>query len=155
VPVINLVLAEVAPIMSIGDDSAESKDWILETRGDLRTAEKLLDSTLSSLRGSPDDSQLGSIWTAYVMVEKSVAFIKVELGEENPGKFIKAKVYSVPDERQAVQFALRSLRASIEAFESGRQEESLKALRECRNYLRVLLRRMRLLRTRKTRSAKT
>lgn len=126
-------------------------DWLRETAGDLRTAERLLTSTLQSLVGEPDESQVGSIWEAYVMVEKSVAFIKVELEDENPGRFISPRVYSVPDERQAVGFALRNLKTSMEAFEAGRLRESLKALRESRNYLRVLLRRKRLLRARKAR----
>ena len=134
--------------------SASPQDWTKETAGDLAAAEKLLASTSSTLRGEPDRSQLASIWEAYVLVEKSVVFIKVELGEENPGRFVNAKVYVVPDERQAVEFALRHLRAAAESFGAGRLPESLKTLRESRNYLRVLLRRKRLLRARSARAAR-
>ena len=134
--------------------SASSQDWVKETAGDLAAAEKLLAGTSPTLRGEPDRSQLASIWEAYVLVEKSVAFIKVELGEENPGRFVNAKVYVVPDERQAVEFALRHLRDAAENFGAGRLPESLKVLRESRNYLRVLLRRKRLLRARNARAAR-
>jgi hypothetical protein len=133
--------------------SSSPDDWRSETAGDIESAQNLLASALSSLAGEPNEEQVGRIWTAYVLVEKSVGFIKVELEEENPGRFINTKVYSIPDERQAVGFALKSIRAASDAFRDGRLREALKALRDSRNYLRVLLRRKRLLRARRARAA--
>ncbi|MDV3277325.1 MAG: hypothetical protein LYZ69_02520 [Nitrososphaerales archaeon] len=120
----------------------------------MKKAEATLSSLQSSLTGEPGEQELRSIWRSYVMVEKSVAFIRVELNEENPGRFIKPKVYAVPDERQAIGFALRFLKTAIESFDAGRLAESLRDLRESRNYLRVMLRQKRLLRARKARAAK-
>jgi hypothetical protein len=114
-------------------------DWKEETRADLDDAEARLASLAGSLSGEPTADQIGSIWRAYVSVEKSVAFIKVELESESPGVFVNKKVYRVPDERQAVVFALASLRRGAESFAAGDFETSLKQLRESRNYLRVLL----------------
>lgn len=151
VPVINLVIRQPASIMPNPVPSGSS-DWVRETAGDLAAAEKTLSEASSSLSGEPDESQMSSIWEAYVLVEKSVAFIKAELGDENPGRFVNPKVYAVPDERQAVGFALRHLRTATETFGAGRLPESLKALRESRNYLRVLIRRKRLLRARNART---
>jgi len=90
---------------------------------------------------------------AYLLVEKSVAFIKFDLDEENPGRFIRLKAYAVPDERQALQFALKNLRKGTSDFALGDFVQALKNLRECRNYLRALLREKRLARARKARTA--
>lgn len=139
--------------MESHENAAGPGDWRRETGEDMKKAEALLSSLQSSLKGDPDERELRSIWQSYVMVEKSVAFIRVELNEENPGRFIKAKVYAVPDERQAVGFALKFLKTAIESFGAGRLVESLKALRESRNYFRVMLRQKRLLRARRARAA--
>lgn len=128
-------------------------DWRSETKDDLRSAEATLRELSSSLVGEPDEKQLRSIWLAYLRIEKSVIFIRVELDEENPNRFIKPKVYAVPDERQAIGIALRSLRDAIAFFEAGELSRSLKPLRESRNYLRVLLRQKRLLRAKKARAS--
>ena len=61
---------------------------------------------------------------------------------------IKLKAYEVPDERQALQFALKSLKKGSDDFALGDFRQSLKNLRESRNYLRALLRRKRLARAR-------
>jgi len=114
-------------------------DWRQETRADLKDAEVRLAAIEGTLSGEPDDAQMRSVWRAYLDVEKSVAFIKVELGSESPGVFVNKKVYRVPDERQAVSFALTALRRGSESFSSGDFETSLKQLKESRNYLRVLL----------------
>ena len=114
-------------------------DWRRETEADLKDAEARLSSVEGSLSGDPTHDQLDTIWRAYVGVEKSVAFIKTELDAESPGFFVNKKVYTVPDERQAVLFALGYLRRGAESFASGELEISLRQLRESRNYLRVLL----------------
>ncbi len=128
-------------------------EWRRETTADLADASKRLESVLASLAGEPTDEELRSVWRAYVEVEKSVAFIKFDLDEENPGRFIMLKGYSVPDERQALQFALRALRKGSENFTLGDFTQSLRDLRESRNYLRALLREKRLKRARRARSA--
>lgn len=87
--------------------------------------------------------QVHTLWLSYLMVEKSVAFIKIELDEENPGRFIKLKPYEVPDERQSIGFALRHLESARQLLDAGSLGASLRELRESRNYLRVLLRRVR------------
>lgn len=87
------------------------------------------------------------------MVEKSVAFIKLELDEENPGKFVNPKAYLVPDERQAMGIALRFLREAERSFKEGDLLSSLRSLRESRNYLRVLIREKRRVKVRKARAA--
>jgi len=128
-------------------------EWRAETASDLDDAAGRIETTLRTLAGEPTAEQLRSVWMAYLLVEKSVAFIKFDLGEENPGRFIKLKAYSVPDERQALQFALKNLRKGASDFAVGDFVQALKNLRECRNYLRALLREKRLARARKARSA--
>ena len=126
--------------------------WRGETADDLAKAASTIDSVLGSLTGEPTDDQIRSVWSAYAEVEKSIAFIKFDLDEENPGRFIRLRSYAVPDERQALQFALKNLRKGTDAFRVGDFRQSLKDLREARNYLRALLREKRLRRARKARS---
>lgn len=128
-------------------------EWRNETTNDLADARRRLESLLDKVSGELSSEQLRSIWRAYLEIEKSIAFIKFELDEENPGVFVKLKPYAVPDERQALQFALRNLKKGAESFTLGDFKQALRELREGRNYLRVLLREKRLLRTRKARSA--
>ena len=122
--------------------------WRTETGADLDDAAQRIREVVDSISGEPTDVQLRSVWRAYLLVEKSIAFIKVELDEENPGAIVRMAAYSVPDERQALQFALRNLAKGIESFSVGDLGQSLRELRECRNYLRVLLRQKRLKRLR-------
>ena len=89
---------------------------------------------------------------AYLKLEKSVAFIRLDLDEENPGRFVKLKQYAVPDERQSLKFALDKLRKGADCFALGDLSQSLKWLRESRNYLRALLRAKRLRRARGARA---
>jgi hypothetical protein len=128
-------------------------EWRRETASDLAEAEKGIESVLGSVSGEPTRDQVHSIWLAYLKVEKSIAFIKFELDEENPGRFIKLSPYKVPDERQALQFAQRNLRKGAEDFRLGDFERALKNLRESRNYLRALLRENRLKTNRKLRAS--
>jgi hypothetical protein len=125
--------------------------WREETSADLAEASRLLSSIIESLSGEPTEEQLRSVWKSYVLVEKSIAFIKVDISEENPGRFIRAKAYAVPDERQALQFASRNLAKGTETFQLGDFFRALKELREARNYLRALLREKRLRRAREAR----
>ncbi|HEY6283630.1 MAG TPA: hypothetical protein VIW22_06875 [Nitrososphaerales archaeon] len=128
-------------------------EWRNETTGDLADARRRLESLLDEISGEPSAEQLRSVWRVYLEIEKSIAFIKFELDEENPGVFVKLKPYAVPDERQALQFALRNLKKGADSFRLGEFKQALRELREGRNYLRALLREKRLLRTRKARSA--
>jgi len=137
---------------SLGCDELGVSVWREETSADLADAARLIESVLGTLAGEPSDDQIRSVWTAYAAVEKSVAFIKIDMDEENPGVFIKLRNYVVPDERQALRFALNSLRKGTEAFQLGDFHQSLKDLREARNYLRALLRQKRLRRARRARS---
>lgn len=141
-PVINLVAVDDDSDIMTTNTGVDSS-WQDETKNDLKHARDNLESLASSIAGELTVEQLRALWQAYLLVEKSVVFIKVELGEENPGRFINSKHYAVPDERQAVGFALRNLRDSIERFEAGQLAASLKVLREARNYLRTLLKRKR------------
>jgi hypothetical protein len=128
-------------------------EWRSETAGDLADAGERLDRVLKSLSGEPTKDELFAVWLAYVKVEKSVAFIKFDLDEENPGRFIKLRSYQVPDERQALQFALKSLKRGADDFALGDFRQALKNLRESRNYLRALLRQKRLARARRARAS--
>ncbi len=128
-------------------------EWRRETSSDLADASRRVEGALQSVAGEPSAEQARSIWTAYLEVEKSIAFIRFELDEENPGRFIRLKAYSVPDERQALQFALKGLKKGAANFELGDFRLALRDLREGRNYLRALLRELRLKRARKARSA--
>lgn len=128
-------------------------EWRRETADDLADASVRLESALGSVSGEPSAEEIREVWLAYLKVEKSIAFIRLDLDEENPGRFIRLKQYAVPDERQALQFALRSLRKGEENFRLGDFRQSLKYLRESRNYLRALLREKRLRRARSARSA--
>ncbi|MBI3840427.1 MAG: hypothetical protein HY297_00475 [Thaumarchaeota archaeon] len=123
-------------------------DWRGETAADLKDAETRLESLASAISGEPDAAQLRSMWRSYVDLEKSIVFIRVEIDEENPGRFIKIRAYSVPDERQALQFSLKNLRRGSASFAAGDFKQALKELRESRNYLRALLRAKRLKRAR-------
>ena len=127
-------------------------EWRSETSSDLGEAKGLLESALSSISGEPTEDQMNSIWRAYVGVEKSIMFIRLDIHEENPGRFLKAKPYAVPDERQAIQFVLKYLKKGTESFELGDFVQSLKELRESRNYLRALLREKELGKARKSRT---
>jgi hypothetical protein len=127
--------------------------WRKETEADLAEAAGRIESVLKAVSGEPSADQIHSIWTAYLKVEKSVAFIKFELDEENPGRFIRLKAYSIPDERQALQFSLKNLRKGTDDFVLGDFRQALRYLRESRNYLRALLREKRLERARKARGA--
>lgn len=125
-------------------------DWRSETRGDLSRAESAISGLVSAISGEPTELQVRAIWEAYVFVEKSILFIRVEIDEENPGRFIEARKYRVPDERQALHFALSNLRKGAASFELGDYLRSLSELREARNYLRVLLKSKRSGRVRRT-----
>jgi hypothetical protein len=126
-------------------------EWRIETAADLADAAATLESLLKSVAGEPSDEEMASVWRAYLKVEKSVAFIKFELDEENPGQFVRLRNYSVPDERQALKFALRELTKGSNDFALGDFRRALKELREGRNYLRALLREKRLKRNRDVR----
>ncbi len=128
-------------------------EWRSETSADLADASRRIEETVRTLAGEPSADQVRSVWRAYLDVEKSIAFIRFDLDEENPGRFIKLKAYAVPDERQALQFALKSLRKGSDNFALGDFRLALKDLRESRNYLRALLREQRLKRARRARSA--
>ncbi|HUK79733.1 MAG TPA: hypothetical protein VLU91_03615 [Nitrososphaerales archaeon] len=127
------------------------RNWREETALDLSDAARRIQSVLGSLSGEPSDEQVRSVWSAYSDVEKSIAFIRFDLDEENPGRFIKLRSYAVPDERQALQFALKNLMKGSDDFALGDFRQSLKGLREARNYLRALLREKRLRRARRAR----
>jgi hypothetical protein len=126
-------------------------EWRTETGADLDDATRRIESALESVAGEPSDEQVRSIWIAYIKVEKSIAFIRFDLDEENPGRFIRLKSYSVPDERQALVFALRNLKKGADSFSLGDFRQALKELREARNYLRALIREKRLKRARRAR----
>ena len=126
-------------------------EWRGETNADLDDAARRIESALEGIRGEPTEAQLKSVWMAYLEVEKSVAFIKFDLDEENPGRFVRLRSYTVPDERQALQFALKNLKKGADDFSLGDFRLALKELREARNYLRALLREKRLRRARTAR----
>jgi hypothetical protein len=126
--------------------------WRTETAADLANATKRIESALESVVGEPSEEQIRSVWRAYTEVEKSIAFIKFDIDDENPGRFVRLKNYSVPDERQALRFALRNLQKGSESFLLGDFGQALKELRESRNYLRALLREKQLERARRLRS---
>ena len=128
-------------------------EWRAETSRDLAAAAGRLESVLAGAPGKLTDEKVRRAWLAYIEVEKSIAFIKADIDEENPGRFVKLKAYSVPDERQAVQFALRYLRKGADDFQLGDFRQALKELRESRNYLRALIREKRLERARRARPA--
>jgi hypothetical protein len=130
-------------------------DWRDETRADLNDAQDRVRTLTAEISGEPSREQVHSIWRAYLDVEKSIVFIKVEIDEENPGRFVKAKQYSVPDERQALQFALRNLVRGSESFAVGDYTRSLGELREARNYLRMILVAKRRIRTREARASRS
>lgn len=117
-------------------------------------AENRIGGLVAGVSGEPTEEQLRSVWRAYTEVEKSIVFIKVEIDEENPGRFVKAKQYTVPDERQALQFALKSLRKGTESFALGDFTQALRELRESRNYLRAMLKDKRRLRTKAARASR-
>ena len=125
--------------------------WRRETAADLEDAGRRIVSVLGTVSGEPSREELGSIWMANTEVEKSVAFFKFDLDDENPGRFVRLRDYLVPDERQALQFALKSLRKGTENFSLGDLRQAIGDLRESRNYLRALLRAKRLKRARDAR----
>jgi len=122
--------------------------WLEETVEELEGSLRRLERVAEEIRGEPTATQVHDVWLSYLYVEKGVAFIKLELGEENPGRFINIKKYDVPDERQAIGFAIKNLRFGLETVRRGDLGPSLKPLRESRNYLRALLRKKQLMRRR-------
>lgn len=125
--------------------------WKEETASDLEDAARRIREVIGSVKGEPTEAQMDSVWRAYLLIEKSVVFVKVELGEENPGRLVKLSAYSVPDERQALQFALRNIDKGAKSFALGDFVQALRELRESRNYLRVLIRQKKLARARRVR----
>ena len=125
--------------------------WRTETSHDLSDAGSKIESVLASPPARLTEDQVRVVWLAYVEVEKSIAFVRFDIDEENPGRFIRLKGYAVPDERQALQFALKYLKRGSESFSLGDFRETLRWLRESRNYLRALLRERRLERVRRAR----
>ncbi len=128
--------------------------WRDETSGDLKDAEARIGGLIAEVSGEPTGDQLRSVWRAYMEVEKSIVFIRVEIDEENPGRFVSLKQYAVPDERQALQFALKNLARGSESFTLGDFKQSLKELRESRNYLRAILKDKRRLKTKNARASR-
>jgi len=126
-------------------------EWRAETHRDLSDAEQRIDSLLAGAPGELAGDQVRLVWLAYLWVEKSIAFIKFDIDEENPGRVIRLRGYTVPDERQALQFALKYLKKGSADFSLGDFQQALRNLRESRNYLRALLREKRLERARKAR----
>lgn len=127
----------------MGERKKEGGDWKERTTEDLKKAQADLESLGPSISGALSREQARTLWLSYLLVEKSVAFVKIELEDENPGRFIEPKRYTVPDERQAVAFSAGHLREAILRFNAGDLAASLIELRESRNYLRVLLKRVR------------
>ena len=115
------------------------EDWKEETVAELEDARRRIEAAIESIEGEPTREEVHSVWRAYVSVELCVAYVKLEIDDENPGRFISPRPYKVPDERQALQFALRNLAKGEESFRVGDFGQALKDLREARNYLRVLL----------------
>ena len=130
-------------------------DWRDETRADLKNAADRILALIAGISGEPTEDQVRSIWRAYLDLEKSILFIKVETDEENPGRFVQVKRYSVPDERQALQFSLENLRKGSESFALGDYSRALRELREARNYMRMILKAKRKTRTREAKSSRT
>lgn len=126
--------------------------WREETAADLAEATRAIEALVPGVSGDLTKGQKGLLWAAYLKVEKSVAFIRFDIDEENPGRFIKLRTYSTPDERQSLTFALKHLKKGRESFALGDFVQALKDLRESRNYLRALIREARLKETRKARS---
>jgi hypothetical protein len=120
------------------------RDWRGRTIGELEEALRSLESLAGSIGGEPTRAQLDDLWRAYVAVEEAVVVVKLSLGEESPGRFVNTKPYAVPDERQAVRFAARALSSATSGLRAEDDGAALKALRDSRNYLRMLLRRQRL-----------
>lgn len=130
------------------------EDWRREAAGGLKDARRMIEELLPSISGEPTVQQTRSIWRSYLEVEKAIVFIRIEIDEENPGHFVTAKQFAVPDERQALRFALKNLSKGTENFSLGDFRQALVELRASRNYLRVLLRDKRRLKTRNARSSK-
>ncbi|HXW37364.1 MAG TPA: hypothetical protein VEJ36_05635 [Nitrososphaerales archaeon] len=126
-------------------------DWFEETISELGSSLATLEAVREEIRGEPSSEQMHEVWLSYVYIEKGIAFIKIELEEENPGRRIHLDRYRVPDERQALAFAVKNLRSGLEMAKRRDLLPSLKPLRESRNYLRALLREKEL-RKRRTRS---
>jgi hypothetical protein len=115
--------------------------WLETTLGELAKALASLESVRDQTRSRLTEPQVHEVWEDYVYIEKAVAFVKIELGVENPNRFINAKPYLVPDERQAMSFASRELASALQLLRQRDLSAGLKRLRESRNYLRFLLRR--------------
>jgi hypothetical protein len=121
--------------------------WRSRTEGELADAAASLLALEEEVVGPLTDSQMNRLWRCYLSVEKSVVFVKLELGDDRElGHLVNKKAYVVPDERQALSFAAESLNTGLGFLRTGELEEALKRLRESRNYLRMLLRRTRLAR---------
>jgi hypothetical protein len=130
--------------------------WLDETQQELRAAEVNLNNLREGLvHEHPTERDLAEIWKCYLAVEKAVVYIKVELDEENPGRFVNTKAYIVVDERDALRSAREYLTEGISSIQKGELKPALRALRESRNYLRMLLKRKGQTRKKKTKQIDT
>ena len=93
------------------------------------------------------------IWRAYLMLEKNVALMRLELGVENPGEFIKDESKSREPSRY-LRDALSALAGGIRLLDGGESARGWRELRLARNDLRFYLREVRRLRLRTARSKK-
>jgi len=119
-------------------------DWRQEVEAELDSALRRLTALAPEVKGNLTAEQAREVWGCYLLVEKGVAFIKLELDDGGAGRFVEKKSYSVPDDRQAISLAATALRAGAAEFAAGRMPSGLRSIRDARNHLRMLLRRTRL-----------
>jgi len=79
----------------------------------------------------------GDVWSLYARSERLAAVLKIRLGVERPGVFLKIPRSDNPQE--FVSLALDSLRDAIAALETARQLDGLESIRTARTYLRAFL----------------
>lgn len=118
------------------------EDIIPSILNELRDAHVKLDSLRSKIKDAEISISLEhDLWLVYLLVEKSIAILKFSFSIEDPGKFINLKM--VEDERKLINIAYASLSNGIELIESGSTEKAIESLRNSRNYLRLLIKRLR------------
>jgi hypothetical protein len=129
------------------------QDGKAKTIQELGDASSAITSVLNPSAATSDAEKEQKIWEAYLILEKNVALLKLELAVERPGEFVKDELKSANTE-QYLEDALSGLGAGITFLEAGNSGDAWGKLRTARNDLRFYLRETRKSRLKSVRTKK-
>jgi hypothetical protein len=121
----------------------------LKIAKELEEAKQILAALAPESRGASESED--PVWRAYVKVETCVVMLKMDIGEDSPGKFVPIP-RKPPGPSELVEAAISSIEAGLGQLQQGQDTEALSSLRSGRNNLRIYLREKQLARTRRKRA---